>query len=142
MDCIFCKIANKEMDALTIGEGDLTITFLDIFPHAKGHAVVIPKTHRETVGDLTKEELAALFSAVQDAVQLLGHALQPDGFTIGINQGKAAGQAVPHLHVHVLPRFERDGGGSVHSVVNAPSEEPLAELREKIVQSKQKKMVG
>lgn len=142
MDCIFCKIANKEMDALVINEDTATVAFLDIVPHAPGHTVIIPKVHRETIIDLTEEELAALSSAVQRVTKLLKQTLRPDGFTIGVNQGKAAGQAVPHLHVHVLPRFEEDGGGSVHSIVNAPSDEPLAELREKIVQSKQKKMVG
>lgn len=130
------------MDALVIDEDASTIAFLDVFPRAAGHTVVIPKVHHETIAELSEEELAALFRAARSAVNLLKRALHPDGFTIGINQGKAAGQAVPHLHVHVLPRFENDGGGSVHSVVNAPSGEPLAELREKIVQSKQEKMVG
>ncbi len=142
MNCIFCKIANREIDALTIHEDASTVAFLDIFPHAAGHTVVIPRAHRETLADLSEEELVTLVRAARNAEDLLERALHPDGFTVGINQGKAAGQAVPHLHVHILPRFENDGGGSVHSIVNAPSKEPLAELREKIVKSKQEKMVG
>lgn len=142
MDCLFCKIANKEIEALTVYEDASAVAFLDIYPHAPGHTVVIPKLHRETVTDLTEEEIGPLFRAVQNVTALLFNAFHPDGFTIGINQGEVAGQAVPHLHVHVMPRFEHDGGGSVHSIVNAPSRESLAELRQKIVQSKQEKMVG
>ncbi len=141
MDCLFCNIANKEMEALVVDEDAATVSFLDIFPHAAGHTVVIPKLHRETIADCTEEECTALFRAVRRVSMLLEHALHPDGFTIGINEGKAAGQAIPHLHVHVVPRFEGDGGGSVHSIVNAPSKEPLAELHQKIVQSKQEKTV-
>ncbi len=134
MDCLFCKIASREIPAETIYEDAHALAFLDIHPRAAGHSVVIPKAHRETLADLKEEELAPLFSAVQRVMELLSKALHPDGFTIGVNHGKAAGQEVAHLHVHVIPRFKNDKGGSLQSVVHAPSEEPLASICRKIVQ--------
>ncbi len=134
MDCLFCKIANKEIDAETVYEDAQTLAFLDIHPRAAGHTIVIPKMHRETLTDLKEEELAPLLRAVRKVMELLSKALHPDGFTVGVNHGTAAGQEVAHLHVHVLPRFRNDKGGSLQSVVNAPGGEPLASLRQKIVQ--------
>ncbi|MBI2591597.1 MAG: HIT family protein, partial [Candidatus Brennerbacteria bacterium] len=61
--------------------------------------------------------------------------LKPDGFTIGINHGEASGQAVDHLHIHIIPRWKNDGGGSIHGVVNNPPKESLEEIKKKILHS-------
>ncbi len=134
MDCLFCKIANKEIDAEIIYEDASTIAFLDVHPRAAGHTLVIPKVHREILSDLEEEELAPFLSATQRVMELLKRALHPDGFTMGVNNGSAAGQEVRHLHMHVIPRSSDDKGRSVQSVVYAPSGEALAALRKKIVQ--------
>lgn len=117
MDCLFCKIINKEIPNYTVYEDDHVLAFLDIFPHAIGHTVVIPKMHAENLLELSESEIAPLFAAVQKVQAKLQTALQPEGFTVGWNHGQAAGQAVPHLHVHILPRWQADGGGSMHSVL-------------------------
>lgn len=119
MDCIFCKIINKEIPNYTVFEDENVLAFLDIFPHAVGHTVVIPKVHAHDLTELSDELIVSLFSAVKKVQQKLQTGLNPEGFTVGWNHGEAGGQTVPHLHVHVLPRWSIDGGGSIHSVVPA-----------------------
>lgn len=125
MDCLFCKFVNKELGvAYPLYEDDQALAFLDIHPRAPGHAMVIPKAHRGNILDLKPEEVGPLFRAVQKVTAIVKSALAPEGFTIGINHGKVSGQAVDHLHVHIIPRFSGDGGGSIHSVVgNEPKED-------------------
>ena len=138
MDCLFCKIARHEIPALSIREDAAMLSFLDINPRAAGHTMVIPKRHVETLLKVPSEELGSLWRAVQATARQLQTALRPDGFTIGVNQGRCAGQAIDHLHVHIIPRWAGDGGGSVHDVINAPPTEELAKIHEKIVQSNPK----
>ena len=138
MDCLFCKIAHHEIPSLVVREDADTLAFLDINPRAAGHTVVIPKQHAATLLDVPREALGLFWQAVQATALQLHTVLQPDGFTIGVNQGRCAGQAVDHLHVHIIPRWEGDGGGSIHTVVNAPPTEELAKIHEKIVQSNPK----
>lgn len=116
MDCIFCKIINKEIPNYTVYEDDQVLAFLDIFPHAIGHTVVIPKVHAHDLMELGDDYIAPLFAAVKKVQAKLQAGLNPEGFTVGWNHGEVAGQAVPHLHVHVLPRWQIDGGGSIHSI--------------------------
>ena len=134
-NCLFCKIAAKEVPAKIVYEDAAAVAVLDIHPCAPGHTVVIPKMHVETMLALSDEDVGPLFLAVKRVTDRLMQTLRPDGFTMGINHGKTAGQAVDHLHVHVIPRWAGDGGGSIHSVVrNAPKESP-DELLAKILKS-------
>lgn len=116
MDCIFCKIVAKEIPNYTVYEDANVLAFLDIFPHAVGHTVVIPKIHYHDLVELSDEQIAPLFFAVKKVQEKLSDKLNPEGFTVGWNHGEAGGQAVPHLHIHVLPRWNSDGGGSIHSI--------------------------
>ncbi len=132
-DCLFCRIAAKELSAAVFYEDEATVAFLDIHPRSPGHAMIIPKKHYENIIDLPEAEVGPLFVAVKKVTELLQKTLQPRGFTIGINHGKVSGQEIDHLHVHVIPRYDRDGGGSIHSVVNNPPQESLEEIRSKIL---------
>ncbi len=132
LNCIFCKIISKELNAKIIYEDEKTIAFLDINPHAPAHTVIIPKTHYETILELKEDELNSLFLAVKKVLALIEASINAQGFTIGINHGKIAGQAVPHLHIHLIPRFENDGGGSIHSVVFNKPKESIDEIYNKI----------
>ncbi|MBI4085985.1 MAG: HIT family protein [Candidatus Liptonbacteria bacterium] len=132
MDCLFCKIGNKEIPSEIIYEDDGAFAILDIHPIALGHSMVMPKKHAETILDLGEGELAPLFSAVRNVTKLLQKVLAPDGFTIGINQGKASGQTIEHFHIHIIPRFQNDGGGSIHSVVDNQPKETIREIAERI----------
>lgn len=128
MDCIFCKIVNKEIPNYTVYEDANNLAFLDIHPHAKGHTVVIPKVHAETTFDLNEELLKEFSLAVERSMERIDHVLHPDGYNVGWNHGKSGGQAIAHLHTHIMPRWHGDGGGSMHSVVDQPGDTPVAEL--------------
>ena len=121
MDCLFCHIATKRIDSQVVYEDAQTLAFLDIHPRAPKHTVVIPKVHGATILELAPDVLCALFLTVAKVTGMLTESLKSQGFTIGINHGKVSGQEVPHVHVHIIPRFAGDGGASIQSVVNNPS---------------------
>ncbi len=127
-DCLFCHIQAKQIPAAVVYEDEATVAFLDIHPHALGHTIVIPRAHRETILDLRNGEVSQVFTAVQKVTDLLSKKLGAEGFTIGINHGAVSGQIVPHFHIHIMPRFKNDGGGSVHSVVNNPPRQTIEEV--------------
>lgn len=135
MDCLFCKIADHSIPANIVYEDEKIAAFLDIHPLSPGHTVIIPKVHAENILDLTTEMIAPIFESVKTLTCVLNKALNPQGFTIGINHGKVSGQAVDHLHVHIIPRFSGDGGKSLHSIVSNPPKEPLKEIKEKILKN-------
>ncbi len=132
-DCIFCKIASGQIPAQTVYEDSHTLAFLDITPRTSGHAMVIPKTHAPNLLELPDAEIAPLFTAVKKVAEMLSRKLKCDGITVGINQGRASGQEVDHLHVHVMPRWHGDGGGPIQVVVNNKPKETLEEIHKKIV---------
>lgn len=132
-NCIFCKIANKQIPAEVVYEDEVTTAVLDVHPIAPGHTMVLPKVHAENILDLPEGGEALVFASVRHVTKMLQEALHPDGFTIGINHGKWAGQAIDHLHVHIIPRWKTDGGKSIHSVVTNPPTEALTEIRKKII---------
>jgi histidine triad (HIT) family protein len=132
-ECLFCKIAAKEIPASVIYEDEHAMAFLDVKPHSPGHAMVIPKVHAPNILELPDAEITPLFTAVKRVAEMLSRKLKPDGITIGVNQGRASGQEVDHLHVHLMPRWHGDGGGSVQSAVNHQPKESMEEMRKKIV---------
>ncbi len=132
MDCLFCNIANKSIPANIVYEDDATVAFLDIHPRSEGHTVIVPKRHAENILDADDADVSATFLTTKRVAGILNNTLHPAGFTIGVNHGEASGQAVPHFHAHVIPRYAGDGGGSVHSVVNFPPKESLEDILKKI----------
>ena len=114
MDCIFCKIASKEIPAKILVETDSCLGFLDAFPLAKGHALVIPKKHYEKIQNMPKELNIELFTMVHELIpkidSLTGSTL------VAIHNGKESGQEIPHVHVHLIPRSKTDSAGAVHSM--------------------------
>ena len=133
-DCLFCKITDKKISAQIIYEDDHVVAFLDIMPRSPGHTMVIPKYHAPNILELPDLEVAPLFLAVKHIAELLSNKLKPDGVTVGINQGRASGQEVDHLHVHVMPRWHGDGGSAIQSVVNNKPKETLDEMRKKLTE--------
>lgn len=118
MDCVFCKIIAGDIPAKIITETEHSISFLDAFPVAKGHTLVIPKNHREKLQDLNEAENKDLFSLVH---QMTSKIDSITGATLlAIHNGKEAGQEVPHLHVHLIPRSKSDSAGAVHSMFGSP----------------------
>jgi len=117
MDCLFCKIINKVIPNYTVYEDDFVLAFLDIFPHAKGHTVVIPKKHFSNLSEMSEVDWQNMATALKNTQAKLQSVLNPDGFNIGINDKSVAGQVVPHVHWHIFPRYEGDGGGGGHSFI-------------------------
>ena len=114
MDCIFCKIISGEIPAKILTETKNSVAFMDAFPLTKGHSLVVPKKHYEKVQDIPSEENTDLFSTVQ---KVLSKVDTVTGSTlVAIHNGKEAGQEIPHVHVHLIPRSESDGAGAVHSM--------------------------
>jgi len=127
--CIFCRIAGKDISSEIVYEDDHVVSFLDINPISPGHTVVVPKKHFSTIFDLADGDVAGLFVAVRNTMKAIEAGLKPAGFNYGANHGRVAGQAIDHLHIHILPRFENDGGGSMHSIVrNPPKQQSLEEV--------------
>ena len=114
MDCIFCKIISKEIPTKILYEDDDTISFLDAFPVAKGHTLVIPKAHHAKIQDLPFNENQKLFDTVHKMTSKVDSL---EGSTlIAIHNGKESGQEIPHVHVHLIPRSNDDSAGPVHSM--------------------------
>jgi histidine triad (HIT) family protein len=136
MDCIFCKIINGIISARKIYETSNSLAFLDAFPLAKGHTLVIPKRHYDKVQDMTQSDNIDLF----ETVKVLAKKLEPisSSSLIAIHNGKESGQEIPHVHVHIIPRISSDGAGSIHNMfTKRPSigEEEFEKI-EKIIQNK------
>ena len=108
-ECIFCKIARKEIPAEVIYEDDNIMAFLDVSPVNRGHTLVIPKEHHTNILETPDDILSKLIIAIKKISKSVMKAMNADGFNIGINNFKAAGQIVMHTHIHVVPRFKDDG---------------------------------
>ena len=114
MDCIFCKIISKEIPTKILYEDDDTVSFLDAFPVAKGHTLVIPKVHHAKIQDLSFDVNQKLFDTVHKMTSKVDSL---EGSTlIAIHNGKESGQEIPHVHVHLIPRSNDDSAGPVHSM--------------------------
>lgn len=110
-DCIFCKIAAKEIPAGIIHEDESCVAFLDVNPLAEGHILVIPREHRVSPVDMSPAECGALFSAVPKLGRALIEVTGAEGFNVLLNSGRVSGQVVMHAHVHLIPRRSDDGLG-------------------------------
>ena len=128
MDCIFCKIIAGEIPVKILKETSNSISFLDAFPLAKGHVLVIPKNHHQKIQDMSNEENNDLFSLVHQMVSKV------DAITgatlVAVHNGKEAGQEVPHVHVHLVPRRKDDSAGAIHSMFNTTLKLSKSEIDE------------
>lgn len=116
-NCLFCKIISGEIPCYKVYEDDYALAFLDIHPCSKGHTVVIPKKHVTNIEEVETTDWQNLSEALKKTVDKIQSIVKPDGMNVGLNNNPVAGQAVPHLHWHIIPRYEGDGGGSMHSIV-------------------------
>lgn len=108
-DCIFCKIINGDIPSATIFENDEYKVILDAFPAAKGHTLILPKTHFENIYDIDGETAGRLFAAATKVARAIKEVTGCEGMNILQNNGTVAGQTVHHFHIHLIPRFEGDG---------------------------------
>ncbi|MFH1192174.1 MAG: HIT family protein [bacterium] len=108
-ECIFCKIVRGDIPSYKIYEDDKVSAFLDIMPANKGHVLVVPRDHYENMLDAPEEVLCNIMAVIKKIVPSILKSVNAEGFNLGLNNGEIAGQAVSHLHFHIMPRFSNDG---------------------------------
>lgn len=107
-DCIFCQIVAGELPAQVVDEDERTLSFMDISPATRGHALVIPRRHARNLLEIEPEELAATVQAAQRLAKRVSERLGADGVNLLNSCGSAGWQTVFHFHIHVIPRYEDD----------------------------------
>ena len=115
-NCIFCKIIAGEISARVIIQNEKAMALLDAFPLAAGHTLVIPKSHYAKVQQMSEQDAVAVFDMVWKLAGAVETTSQVNASTIAIHNGSDAGQEVPHVHVHIVPRKSGDGAGAIHSM--------------------------
>lgn len=130
-DCVFCKIAAKQIPATVVHEDEHTLAFMDIGQVNPGHVLVAVKKHAENIFALDDAQAAAVFRTAAKVARAIRSAFEPQGLSVYQANGAAAGQTVMHLHIHLVPRHEGDGMALTWPVKNPPREK-LAEYADKI----------
>ena len=135
---LFEKILSGEIPGNIICRGEGWGSFLDVFPRSEGHTLVVLENPSQRLADLTQQELGLLFSGVKDTQERLSAYFNTTDFTVIVHDGPLAGQEIPHVHVHVIPRLAGDGGGALPWMFpnakppNPPNFSALGELCDKI----------
>lgn len=129
-DCIFCKIADREIPSRIIFENDFTLAFLDNSPISKGHTIVIPKNHYSNLEVIPDYELSEVYKVVKNLAIRIHKNLKIDGYNVLQNNFVAAGQVIKHFHVHVIPRNNDDENFRIKIPRVQASEEELEEIFE------------
>ena len=130
MSTIFSQIVDGEIPARVVYEDETTFAFLDANPLAPGHTLVIPKDEYERLNDVPDDVAADLYATIHQLVPAVEAAVDAEATTVAFNNGEAAGQEVPHVHCHIVPRWTDDGGGPIHAVAGTPPDLTDDELDE------------
>jgi histidine triad (HIT) family protein len=133
MDCIFCDILSGKRDGHVIYEDDLHIAFLDKYPIDTGHCLVIPREHHEKITDMKSLAVGEMFSVVPKIAKAILDATGASAFSLGQNNGRAAKQIIPHVHIHIIPRYDHKGTVWTKRSIEEGAE--LEKLAEKIKKS-------
>ena len=110
-NCIFCKIANGEIPSATLYEDEDFRVILDLGPATKGHALILPKNHFANLFEIPEDIEAKAFVLAQKMATKMKKVFDCYGFNIVQNNGTTAGQTVFHFHIHLIPRYDKDGAG-------------------------------
>jgi histidine triad (HIT) family protein len=130
-ECIFCRIVAKQIPATVVHEDEDTLAFMDIGQVNPGHVLVTVKKHADNIFSLDEAQAAAVFRSAAKVARAIRGAFEPQGLSVYQANGRAAGQTVFHLHIHLVPRYEGDGMALTWPVKNPPREK-LVEYAEKI----------
>ena len=130
MGCIFCDILDGKRDGHFLYEDEHHVAFLDKYPIDVGHSLVIPRKHHERITDMTPDAVGNMFSLVPRIAKAILDAAGADAFSLGQNNGRAAKQIIPHVHIHIIPRY--NSKGTVWTKRQISSDNDLSELAEKI----------
>ena len=130
MECIFCDILEGKRKAHFIYEDADHVVILDRYPIDIGHSLVIPKKHYETITEMPDHKVGALFTVVPKIAKAILQGIGADAFSLGQNNGRAAKQIIPHVHVHIIPRFNHKG--TVWTKRTISNDDELSTLAQKI----------
>ena len=108
--CLFCKIIAGEIPGTKVYEDDEVLAILDIAQTTKGHTLIMPKKHYENMLEMPQEEFSSLMAKAQKLSQKIVANLEANGMNLLINTKEAAGQTIPHIHVHLIPRYDENDG--------------------------------
>ena len=133
MNCIFCEIVQGKKVGHFIYEDENYVAFLDIYPIDTGHSLVMPREHFEKITDMTAEKVGELFSKIPKIAKAVIEATKADAFSVAQNNGRAAKQIVPHVHIHIIPRYE--SRETIWTKREIPKENELKILAERIRKS-------
>ena len=106
-DCIFCLRHNRKINRVMCENSSFFARY-DNFPATPGHLEIVPKRHVESFFELTEQEISDAYALLRQARKRLNEKYTPDGYTIGVNEGEAAGRSIDHLHIHLIPRHHGD----------------------------------
>ncbi len=137
--CIFCKIAAHEIPANIVYEDDFIMAFLDINPAAPGHILVIPKEHHEVLPQVPADRAVLLMNTIRILTGAVFEAVNAQGVNVFQNNGVVAGQAVPHVHFHIIPRFEKDGIKNFEWKPMKLEEKQFEEIQKRIIEKAKEK---
>lgn len=130
LECVFCNIVKRATGAYIIYEDEEYIAFLDKYPISIGHTLVLPKKHFERVNDIPQKEFCALYARVQALNRHITSKVSASASHISINDGAAANQLIPHVHVHIIPRNRNDSAGFTARKLMRPDE--MEEIKKKL----------
>lgn len=106
--CIFCKVVQKIIPHAIVYENDKFLVFMDKYPINHGHSLLVPKQHYNTILDMPTELVAEMYALVPKLAKAITTVIDSDGFNINQNNGRSANQIVPHVHVHIVPRYSKE----------------------------------
>ncbi|RZD41785.1 MAG: HIT family protein [Thaumarchaeota archaeon] len=109
MSCIFCDILDGKIVGHIFYEDDSHIAFLDKYPIDVGHSLIIPRKHHEKITDMDSKDVGNIFAIAPKVAKAILTATGADAFSLGQNNGKAAKQIIPHVHIHIIPRYNSKG---------------------------------
>ncbi len=109
--CIFCKIVSVDVPAQVVYEDESVLAFLDVAPLAEGHLLVVPRDHHSRLSEAPPEVCGRIGTLLPPLGRALLRVTGADGYNVLVNEGQVAGQVVPHVHVHLIPRKRDDGLG-------------------------------
>ena len=130
--CIFCNIITKKLPHVDVYEDDNFVVLMDKYPISRGHTLIIPKIHYDNLLIMPGTEVGRLYSLVPIIAGAIVTAVKADGFNVGQNNGKAANQIVPHVHVHIIPRFNDDSTNGRWPMRRVTSHEELSKIANEI----------
>ena len=136
-ETLFERILSGEIPSHAIGSGEGWFAFLDIFPRREGHTLVVPTTPVQRIAELSEVERSNLMNGVVNVQALLSKHFDTTDFTVIVHDGPLAGQEIPHVHVHILPRTDGDSGSTLaamwpHTPIAEPDHDALSRLASKI----------